>query len=38
MSRTFRLGIFIVATLLVFAAGVFLIGEKQYLCHATYRL
>src|ERR671924_1469999 len=38
MSRTFRLGIFIVATLLVFAAGVFLIGEKQYLFHATYRL
>jgi phospholipid/cholesterol/gamma-HCH transport system substrate-binding protein len=38
MSRTFRLGIFIVATLLIFAAGVFWIGEKQYLFHSTYRL
>jgi phospholipid/cholesterol/gamma-HCH transport system substrate-binding protein len=38
MSRSFRLGIFIVATLLVFAVGVFLIGEKQYLFHSTYRL
>ncbi len=38
MSRTFRLGIFIVSTLLIFAAGVFWIGEKQYLFHSTYRL
>jgi len=38
MSRTFRLGVFIVATLLIFAAAVFWIGEKQYLFHSTYRL
>ena len=38
MSRTFRLGVFIVTTLLIFAAGVFWIGKKQYLFHSTYRL
>src|SRR6266581_2503184 len=38
MSRAFRLGIFIVATLLIFAAGVFWIGNKQFLFHSTYRL
>src|SRR5215470_3754093 len=38
MSRAFRLGIFIVATLLIFAAGVFWIGKKQFLFHRTYRL
>jgi len=38
MSRTFRLGVFIIATLLIFAAAVFCIGEKQYLFHSTYRL
>ena len=31
MSRTFRLGIFVVATLLLLAAGVFLIGSKRLL-------
>ena len=29
MGRTFRLGLFIVGTLLVLGAGVFLIGSKQ---------
>ncbi len=38
MSRTFRLGIFIVSNLLIFAAGVFWIGKKQFLFHSTYRL
>ena len=38
MSRTFRLGVFIVATMLIFAGAVFWIGEKQYLFHSTYRL
>src|SRR3954468_12380300 len=38
MTRTFRLGIFIVATLLIFTAGVFWIGNKQFLFHSTYRL
>ncbi len=38
MSRAFRLGIFIVATLLILAAGVFLIGEKRFLFRRTYRL
>jgi phospholipid/cholesterol/gamma-HCH transport system substrate-binding protein len=38
MSREVRLGLFIVMTLLIFAAGVFWIGEKQFLFHSTYRL
>jgi phospholipid/cholesterol/gamma-HCH transport system substrate-binding protein len=38
MSRAFRLGVFIVAMLLLFAAGVFWIGKKQFLFHSTYRL
>src|SRR5437764_5990854 len=38
MSRAFRLGVFIVATLLIFAAGVFWIGGKQVLFSSTYRL
>src|SRR6266566_4965248 len=38
MSRAFRLGMFIVATLLIFAAGVFWIGKKQFLFSSTYRL
>src|SRR5258706_15793127 len=38
MSRTFRLGAFIVATLLILAAGVFWIGGKQFMFNSTYRL
>src|SRR5437867_8308987 len=38
MSRAFRLGVFIVVALLIFAAGVFWIGKKQFLFHSTYRL
>jgi len=38
MSRTFRLGVFIVSALLIFAAGVFWIGEKRFLFASTYRL
>jgi phospholipid/cholesterol/gamma-HCH transport system substrate-binding protein len=38
MSRAFRLGLFIVAALLVFGAGVFLIGDNQMLFRSTYRL
>src|ERR1051326_1761135 len=38
MSRTFRLGLFIVGTLMVLAIGVFLIGDKQFLFHSTYPL
>jgi len=38
MSRAFRLGLFIVFALLIFAAGVFWIGNKQFLFHSTYRL
>src|SRR5437879_2945761 len=38
MSRAFRLGLFIVAALLIFAAGVFWIGEKQFIFSSTYRL
>jgi phospholipid/cholesterol/gamma-HCH transport system substrate-binding protein len=38
MSRAFRLGIFIVAGLLVFCAGVFLIGQNHMLFRSTYRL
>jgi len=38
MSRTFRLGIFIVTTLLILFAGVFLIGNERFLFRRTYRL
>jgi phospholipid/cholesterol/gamma-HCH transport system substrate-binding protein len=38
MSRTFRLGAFIAATLFLFAAGVFWIGGKEFLFSSTYRL
>ncbi len=38
MSRLARLGAFIVATLAVLAAGVFIIGSKEYLFHSTYQL
>src|SRR6266481_6268783 len=38
MSRAFRLGVFIVVALLIFAAGVFWIGEKHFLFSSTYRL
>ncbi len=36
MSREFRLGVFIVATLLILAAGVFIIGDKELLFRSTY--
>jgi hypothetical protein len=35
MSRVARLGAFIVATLAVLAAGVFIIGSKEYLFRST---
>jgi phospholipid/cholesterol/gamma-HCH transport system substrate-binding protein len=38
MSRVARLGAFIVATLGVLAAGVFVIGSKEYLFRPTYEL
>ncbi len=38
MSRIFRLGSFIVVALLLFGAGVFWIGKKQFLFSSTYRL
>lgn len=38
MSRLARLGVFIVVTLAVLAAGVFIIGSKQYLFQSTYKL
>ncbi len=38
MSRAARLGSFIIATLAILAAGVFIIGSKQYLFTPTYRL
>ncbi len=38
MSRVARLGAFIVVTLAVLAAGVFIIGSKQYLFQSTYKL
>jgi phospholipid/cholesterol/gamma-HCH transport system substrate-binding protein len=38
MSRSARLGAFIVATLAILAAGIFIIGSKQYLFSSTYRL
>ena len=38
MSRLARLGAFIVVTLAVLAAGVFIIGSKEYLFRSTYQL
>jgi phospholipid/cholesterol/gamma-HCH transport system substrate-binding protein len=38
MSRVARLGVFIVATLAVLAAGIFIIGSKEYLFRSTYQL
>jgi phospholipid/cholesterol/gamma-HCH transport system substrate-binding protein len=38
MSRAARLGAFIVVTLAILAAGIFIIGSKQYLFRSTYRL
>jgi phospholipid/cholesterol/gamma-HCH transport system substrate-binding protein len=38
MSRTGRLGAFIVTTLAILAVGIFIIGSKQYLFTSTYRL
>ena len=38
MSRMFRLGLFVVATLVLFAGGVFLIGNKQMMFRSTYHL
>ncbi len=38
MPRLARLGAFIVATLAVLAAGVFIIGSKEYLFRSTYQL
>ena len=38
MSRVARLGAFIVVTLAVLAAGVFIIGSKEYLFSSTYQL
>ena len=38
MSRAARLGAFIIATLAILAAGIFIIGSKQYLFTRTYRL
>lgn len=38
MSKLARLGAFIVGTLAILAAGVFVIGSKEYLFHSTYQL
>src|SRR6202140_1772410 len=38
MSKAARLGAFIIATLAILAAGIFIIGSKQYLFTSTYRL
>src|ERR1039458_7168347 len=38
MSRAARLGAFIVASLAILAAGIFIIGGKQYLFSSTYQL
>src|SRR5260370_7700072 len=38
MSSNFRLGVFVIAMMLIFAAGVFWIGSKQFLFTSTYHL
>jgi outer membrane protein OmpA-like peptidoglycan-associated protein len=38
MSKSFRVGIFVVSALLSLSAGIFLIGNKEFLFNPTYRL
>jgi phospholipid/cholesterol/gamma-HCH transport system substrate-binding protein len=38
MSRVARLGAFIVATVAILAAGVFIVGSKEYMFRSTYRV
>jgi len=38
MTRVARLGVFIFGTLAILAAGVFIIGSKEYLFRSTYKL
>src|SRR5438045_595733 len=38
MTRTFRLGVFIILTLAVLSVGVFLIGSRQFMFSRTYKL
>src|SRR6185436_11393821 len=38
MSRTLRLGIFVVAMLVILAAGIFMIGRRDFMFSSTYRL
>jgi phospholipid/cholesterol/gamma-HCH transport system substrate-binding protein len=38
MTRTVRLGAFILGALIIFAVAIFLIGDKQFLFSRTYRL
>ena len=38
MSRTARLGAFILGTLIILATGIFIIGSKKYLFRSTYEL
>jgi len=38
MSRPFRLGLFIIVSLVIFGTGVFLIGRRQFLLSPTYSL
>ena len=38
MSRPFRLGLFIVLTVLMFGAGIFWIGSRKFLFSSTYQL
>jgi phospholipid/cholesterol/gamma-HCH transport system substrate-binding protein len=38
MSRAARLGAFIIATLVILAAGIFIIGSKEYLFSSTYQI
>src|SRR5207253_387098 len=38
ISRSFRLGAFIILALLIFAGGVFWIGNKRFVFTSTYRL
>lgn len=38
MSKVFRLGLFVVTALVIFGAGVFLIGSKKMMFRSTYKL
>ena len=38
MSRTFRLGLFVIVGLLLLATGIFIIGDRRFMFSKTYQV